>query len=62
MRETDDQPQPQRAQGGGALNVFTLRKNYLTTKGIKIGISIEITTELCNPSYMQAEYSSQTKR
>ena len=45
-----------------ALNVFTLRKNYLTTKGIKIGISIEITTELCNPLYMATEYSFQTKR
>jgi hypothetical protein len=32
-----------------ALNVSTLRNNYLTTKGIEIGISIEITTELCNP-------------
>ncbi len=38
-----------------ALNVYTLRKSYLTTKGIKIGISIQITTELCNPSYMPAD-------
>jgi hypothetical protein len=28
-----------------ALNVYTLLKNYLTTRGIKLGISIEITTE-----------------
>jgi hypothetical protein len=45
-----------------ALNLYTLWKNYLITKGIKLGISIEITTELCHPSYTQAEYSSQTKR
>ena len=49
-------------RGWLALNVYTLLKDYLTTKGIKIGISIEITTELCNPSDMLAEYSSQTKR
>ncbi len=43
-----------------ALNVFTLWKIYLTTKGIKIGTSIEITNELCNLSYMPTEYSFQT--
>jgi hypothetical protein len=43
-----------------ALNVFTLQKNYLTTKGIEFGTSIEITTGLCNLSFMPTEYSFQT--